>query len=128
MPDLRIARDDDRIMIHADAEVLAETTSAPSTALIVRQVGADSARHLATVPGEDGAQSVVDRLPAATGVEPVAAGLPSHGEAARRGRLLTLVNHGGPAASVVEGTDAVTGRWVDGVAPEAYDWCMALPD
>lgn len=47
----------------------------------MREVGADSACHLATVPGE-----------------------------------------------VVESTDAVTGRWVDGVAPEAYDWCMALPD
>lgn len=129
MPDLRIARDDDRIMNHADAEVLAETSSAPSTALTAREVGAGSARHLATVPDEDGARSVVDRLLAATGVEPVAAGLPSHVEAARRGRLLTFVNHGGPAASVdVVGTDAVTGRRVDGVAPEAYDWCMALTD
>ncbi|MGR0220725.1 beta-galactosidase [Agromyces sp. ZXT2-6] len=98
-------------------------------ALTVRETGAGSARYLATIPDEAGTQAVVDRLLAATGVEPVAAGLPDHVEAARRGRLLTLVNHGGPAASVdVSGTDAVTGERVDRVELAAVDWAMVLTD
>ncbi|MBM7503924.1 beta-galactosidase [Agromyces aurantiacus] len=98
-------------------------------ALTVRRVGPGTARYLATVPDEDGVQRVVDRLLAATGVEPVAAGLPPHVEAARRGRLLTLVNHGGPAASVaVIGVDAVTGERVARVELGPYDWAMVLTD
>lgn len=119
-------------VVAPDVRVEASFTAgrrAGDAALTVRDVGAGSARYLATIPDEDGVQSVVDRLLAATGVEPVAAGLPSHVEAARRGRLLTLVNHGGPAASVdMVGTDAVTGTRVDGVELGAYDWCMVFTD
>lgn len=119
-------------LVDADTRVEATFTAcrrAGDPALTVRRAGSGSARYLATIPDEDGVQSVVDRLLAATGVEPVAAGLPPHVEAARRGRLLTLVNHGGPAASVdVVGTDAVTGKRVDGVELEAYDWCMVFTD
>lgn len=119
-------------VVAADARVEASFTAgrrAGDPALTAREVGAGSARYLATIPDADGVQSVVDRLLAATGVEPVAAGLPPHVEAARRGQLLTLVNHGGPAASVdVVGTDAVTGTQVDGVELEAYDWCMVFTD
>ncbi|GAA1059272.1 beta-galactosidase [Agromyces bracchium] len=98
-------------------------------ALTVHPVGAGTARYLATVPDEAGVQSVVDHLLVASGVEPVVAGLPDHVEIARRGRLVTVVNHGGPEASVdLAGTDAVTGDRVDRVVIGAFDWAMVLTD
>ncbi|WP_430645261.1 beta-galactosidase [Agromyces sp. GXS1127] len=100
-------------------------------ALTVRLIGAagGSARYLATVPDEAGVQSVVDHLLAASGVDPVIAGLPEHVEVARRGRLVTIVNHGGPAASVdLTGTDAVTGDRVERVELGAFEWAMVLAD
>ncbi|MEI5584682.1 MULTISPECIES: beta-galactosidase [unclassified Agromyces] len=119
-------------VVSDDARVEAVFTAgrrAGDPALTVRAAGRGTARYLATIPDEEGVHAVVDRLLAATGVEPVAAGLPEHVEAARRGSLLTFVNHGGPAASVdVTGTDAITGQRVDGVELEAYDWCMVLAD
>lgn len=115
-----------------DAVVEAAFTAgrrAGDPALTSRGVGTGSARYLATIPDEAGVQAVVDRLLAATGVEPVAAGLPSHVEAARRGALLTLVNHGGPAVEVdVAGIDAVTGERVARVRLDAYDLAMVLAD
>ena len=66
-------------------------------ALTVRAGGAGVARYLATVPDEAGAQAVVDHVLSAAGVEPVVAGLPEHVEAARRGDVVTVVNHGGRA-------------------------------
>lgn len=115
-----------------DTQVEASFTAgrrAGDPALTVRAVGGGSARYLATIPDEGGVQAVVDRLLAATGVEPVAAGLPEHVEAARRGALLTLVNHGGPAVEVeVAGVDAVTGERVARVRLDAYDLAMVLTD
>lgn len=113
-----------------DAVVEAVFTSgrrAGDPALTVRAAGRGTARYLATVPDEAGAQAVVDRLLAAAGVEPVVAGLPEHVEVARRGTLVTLVNHGGPEASVaIAGVDAVTGEPVDGVTLAAWDWALVL--
>ena len=115
-----------------DTQVEASFTAGRRTgdpALTARAVGGGSARYLATIPDEAGVQAVVDRLLAATGVEPVAAGLPEHVEAARRGALLTLVNHGGPAVEVdVVGVDAVTGERVARVRLDAYDLAMVLTD
>lgn len=115
-----------------DTQVEASFTAGRRTgdpALTARAVGGGSARYLATIPDEAGVQAVVDRLLAATGVEPVAAGLPEHVEAARRGALLTLINHGGPAIEVdVAGVDAVTGERVARVRLDAYDLAMVLTD
>lgn len=115
-----------------DTQVEASFTAgrrAGDPALTARAVGGGSARYLATIPDEAGVQAVVDRLLAATGVEPVAAGLPEHVEAARRGALLTLVNHGGPAVEVaIAGVDAVTGERVARVRLDAYDLAMVLTD
>lgn len=118
--------------IAADAVVEASFTAgrrAGDPALTVRAVGDGSARYLATIPDEAGVQAVVDRLLAATGVEPVAAGLPEHVEAARRGALLTLINHGGPAIEVdVAGVDALTGERLARVRLDAYDRAMVFTD
>jgi beta-galactosidase len=62
-------------------------------------------------------------------VAPGAAGLPEHVEAARRGALLTLINHGGPAIEVdVAGVDTLTGERVARVRLDAYDLAMVLTD
>lgn len=85
------------------------------------------ARCLATVPDEDGVQAVVDHVLADAGVEPVVAGLPDHVEAARRGDLVTIINHGGEPVDVpVAGVDAITGERVDGVRLAAWDWALVL--
>ena len=97
-----------------DATIEASFTSGRRTghpALTARRAGRGVARYLATIPDEAGVLAVVDRVLAAAGVEPVVVGLPEHVEAARRGELLTLVNHGGPEVELaVGGIDAVTGR------------------
>ncbi|MFE5672226.1 beta-galactosidase [Agromyces sp. NPDC056523] len=119
-------------LVAEDARVEASFTDgrrAGDPALTVRAVGAGSARYLATIPDEAGVQAVVDRLLATTGVEPVVAGLPAHVEAARRGRLLTVINHGGPAVTIeIDGVDAVSGNRMAEVRLEAYDWAMVLSD
>ncbi|RXZ67297.1 beta-galactosidase [Agromyces albus] len=114
----------------ADATVEASFTSgrlAGHPALTVRRTGGGSARYLATVPDEAGALAVVDHVLADAGVAPVFAGLPEHVEAARRGGLLTLVNHGDDEVEVaVAGTDAVTGTPVERVVLGRFEWAMVL--
>ena len=113
-----------------DAAVEAAFTSgrlAGHPVLTRRAAGRGVARYLATVPDEDGVQAVVDHLLADAGVEPVVAGLPVHVEAARRGDLVTVINHGGDPVDVpVAGVDAVTGERVDGVRLAAWDWALVL--
>jgi beta-galactosidase len=113
-----------------DAAVEAAFTSgrrAGHPALTRRAAGRGIARYLGTVPDEDGVQAVVDHVLADAGVEPVVAGLPEHVEAARRGDLVTVINHGGDPVDVpVSGVDAVTGERVDGVRLAAWDWALVL--
>jgi len=70
--------------------------------------------------------AVYDALPdvlADAGVEPVLPGLPESVEVARRGPLVTLVNHGGARVDLaVAGVDAATGERVDGVVLEPFGW------
>ena len=113
-----------------DATVEASFTSgrrAGHPALTARRAGRGVARYLATVPDEAGTQAVVDHVLADAGVEPVVAGLPEHVEAARRGELVTVVNHGGDQVDVaIAGTDAVSGERVESVRLGAFDWAMVL--
>lgn len=113
-----------------DAAVEASFTSGRRTghpALTRRAAGRGIARYLGTVPDEAGAQAVVDRLLADAGVEPIVGGLPEHVEAARRGGLVTVINHGGDPVDVnVSGIDAVSGDHVEGVRLGAYDWALVL--
>ena len=116
--------------VPTDATVEASFTSgrrAGHPALTARRAGRGVARYLATVPDEAGAQAVVDHVLADAGVEPVVAGLPEHVEAARRGALVTVVNHGGdPVDVAVRGTDAVSGEQVDGARLGAHEWAMVV--
>ncbi|WP_308796965.1 beta-galactosidase [Agromyces silvae] len=85
--------------------------------------GGGSARYVATIPDEAGVQAVVDHVLAATGVAPVLAGLPEGVEVARRGDVLTVINHGAEPVEVpVRGTDLVSGESVGGVVLEPHDW------
>ncbi len=94
-------------------------------ALTVRTSGDGVARYLATVPDEAGTQVVADHVLAAAGIEPVIAGLPEHVEAARRGDVVTVVNHGSePVVAPVAGTDLVTGGPVASVELGAFDWAI----
>ncbi|MDQ0735708.1 beta-galactosidase GanA [Arthrobacter agilis] len=115
-----------------DAEVLATFDGARrhgAPALTVRPGGAGAAYYLATVPDDDGARQVLGHLFAAAGVEPVLPGLPPMVEAIRRGRLLTVINHGDEAAEIrVEGEDALTGDTVDGVTLQPFDYALVLTD
>jgi beta-galactosidase len=69
--------------------------------------------YLATLPDADSALSLTAWLADAAGVRPVLAGLPERVEAARRGPLLTLINHDDRPDTVrVRGRDILTGATV----------------
>ena len=114
-----------------DAAVEASFTSgrrAGHPALTARRAGRGVARYLATVPDEAGTQAVVDHVLADAGVEPVVAGLPEHVEAARRGELVTVINHGGDAGRRGDRAASTRSR-ANASSPSrlgAFDWAMVL--
>ncbi|MGW9113019.1 beta-galactosidase [Microbacterium sp. NPDC055683] len=97
-----------------DAEVAATFTSGPSTgrpALTRRAHGAGSAWYLATMPDEAGLDLVAGLVLDEARVRPVIDGLPDGVEVARRGDLVTIINHGGAEVEVsASGTDLRTGE------------------
>jgi beta-galactosidase len=96
-------------------------------ALTARRHGGGSAYYLATVPDDDGARQVLQHLFGAARVEPVLPGLPPTVEAIRRGRLLTVINHGDEAVDVeVRGVDAIDGHAVTGVALQPFGYALVL--
>lgn len=107
----------------ADASVVATFTSGLRTgspALTRHRFGAGEAWYVATQPDADGIDAVVSAVVEASGVRPVVDALPAGVEAARRGDLVTLINHGDTAVEVgVTGTDAETGLAVERVVLEA---------
>ncbi len=113
-----------------DATVEAVFTSgrrAGHPALTARTAGRGVARYLATIPDETGALAVLDHALADASVWPVVEGLPAHVEVARRGELVTLVNHGGDDVEVsITGIDAVTGARVDAVRLGPFGWALVL--
>ncbi|MGQ3011873.1 MAG: beta-galactosidase, partial [Microbacterium aurantiacum] len=67
-----------------------------------------------THPDAAGIDAIVAAVVAGAGIRPVVADLPAGVEAARRGDLVTIINHTDAAVSVtLEGTDAETGAAVD---------------
>jgi beta-galactosidase len=113
-----------------DAEVLARFVGGREDgrpAFTVSNRGSGSAYYVATVPDDDGAGHVLRTLFAAAGVEPVLPGLPPTVEAIRRGRLLTVINHGTEAVDVeVRGEDALGGGAVDGVVLQPFGYALVL--
>lgn len=96
-------------------------------ALTRHRHGAGEAWYVATQPVAEGLDAVVAAVVAASGVRPVVADLPAGVEAARRGDLVTLINHSDQRVEVaVAGTDAETGLAVDRVALEAQAVAFVL--
>ncbi|MBW9092073.1 beta-galactosidase [Microbacterium jejuense] len=84
--------------------------NAGSPALTRHAFGAGEAWYTATQPVGAGLGAVVDAVVAASGVRPVVEGLPAGVEAARRGDLVTLINHGDARVEIeIDGVDAETG-------------------
>jgi beta-galactosidase len=96
-------------------------------ALTRRAAGLGVVRYLATVPDEASTQAVVDHVLSDARVEPVVAGLPEYIEAARRGELVTLINHGGDPVEVsISGVGAVSRESLNSVRLGPYDWALVL--
>ncbi|MFE1646912.1 beta-galactosidase [Microbacterium sp. P01] len=94
--------------------VFADGLSAGSPALTRHRHGAGEGWYVATMPDREGVAAVLDALIEASGVVPVVEGLPAGVEAARRGDLVTVINHTDAAATIeLVGTDLETGEQVD---------------
>ena len=103
--------------VHAEgAEVVASFTdglAAGSPALTRNPHGRGEAWYAATMPDAAGLDAIVGAVVAASGVRPVVEDLPAGVEAARRGGLVTVINHGSEAVRIdIDGTDAETGQFV----------------
>lgn len=116
----------------APAEVEARFTAgrrAGDPALTVRRHGRGSARYLATVPDEQGADAIVGHVLAAAGVAPVLPGLPPLVEAARRGDVVTLINHDAhPVTVEAAGVDVESGEHVASLELEPFGVRLIRPE
>ena len=100
---------------------------AGSPAVTRHRFGAGEAWYAATQPSGDAIGAIVDAVVAASGVRPVVADLPAGVEVARRGDLVTLINHGdAPVEVAVTGTDAETGAAVAQVSLESQGVAFVL--
>ncbi|MFL0410458.1 beta-galactosidase [Microbacterium paludicola] len=104
--------------VHATgAEVVAtfsDGSAAGSPALTRHRHGAGEAWYVATQPVAEGLDAVVGAVIEASGVRPVVDELPPAVEAARRGDLVTLINHSDEHVEVsLAGTDAESGAAVE---------------
>ncbi|MET0671902.1 MAG: beta-galactosidase [Microbacterium pygmaeum] len=101
-------------IVHAtEAEVVStfeDGAAAGEPALTAHRYGDGQGWYVATLPDEAGLDAVIGAVIAASAVQPVVADLPPGVEAARRGDLVTLINHGEHTVEfALAGTDAETG-------------------
>lgn len=100
---------------------------AGSPALTSHRFGAGEAWYVATHPSGDALDAIVDAVVSASGVRPVVAEVPAGVEVARRGDLVTLINHGDdPVEVAIDGTDAETGAAVERVSLEPQGVAFVL--
>ncbi|WP_207455716.1 beta-galactosidase [Herbiconiux sp. SYSU D00978] len=108
------------------AEVLGEFTdgrTAGMPAFTRNAVGEGRGYYLATIPDAAGTNALAQWLVSELALDPVLPGLPERVEAARRGDLVTVVNHdSAPASVAIRGVDVLTGEPVDGVELGAYGY------
>ncbi|MCP1427896.1 beta-galactosidase [Microbacterium foliorum] len=111
-----------------DAEVLGRFTEGRTTgraALTRHTSGTGRGYYLATIPDDDGMAAVLGWLAAEAGVAPEIEGLPEHVEVARRGSILTVINHSGrPYAVDVEGVDLLSGSTEPRRELDAFGWAF----
>ncbi|WP_084078876.1 beta-galactosidase [Demequina sp. NBRC 110057] len=81
--------------------------------------------YLATVPDAAGADALAGWALERAGVAPVLEGLPATVEAARRGSVVTVINHGDePAVVPVAGRHLLTGERVTEVALDTFGYAL----
>lgn len=81
--------------------------------------------YLATIPDDAGIRRIIAWSLAEAGVQPELNGLSPWVEVARRGDVLTVINHGvDPEIVPISGLDVISGESVDGVELGPYDWRM----
>lgn len=114
----------------AGADVVAvfdDGLAAGSPALTRHRHGTGEAWYVATQPIAEGLDAVVAAVAEASGVRPVVTDLPAGVETARRGDLVTLINHGDETVEVpFAGTDAETRAAVDSVVIEPQGVAFVL--
>ena len=94
-------------------------------ALTQQAYGTGRGTYLATIPDDAGMLSVTSWALAEAGVQPELSGLSPWVEVARRGDVLTLINHGTETATVrVIGEDVLSGNPVKGIELEMFEWAM----
>ncbi|MGA1836060.1 beta-galactosidase [Herbiconiux sp. 11R-BC] len=94
-------------------------------ALTSKATGAGRAHYLATIPDDDGMLAVTRWAAGLAGVQPVLDTPNEWVEAARRGSLLTIINHGTePVEVAVTGVDVVSGASVTAVSLERFGWAL----
>ncbi|TAP45828.1 beta-galactosidase [Arthrobacter sp. S39] len=94
-------------------------------ALTQQAYGAGRGTYLATIPDDAGMLSVTSWALAEAGVQPELSGLSPWVEVARRGDVLTLINHGTETATVrVTGENVLSGNPVNGIELEMFEWVM----
>jgi beta-galactosidase len=90
-------------------------------AFTVNSVGSGRAWYLATIPDAVGTGSLLAYLFTEAGIDPVLAGLPTSVEVARRGDVVTVINHdSAPVSVAVVGTDLLTGENVESFVLPAF--------
>ncbi|GMA34799.1 hypothetical protein GCM10025876_10030 [Demequina litorisediminis] len=94
-------------------------------ALTEHAYGAGVGWYLATVPDEAGADAIAEWALERAGVAPVLAGLPATVEAAQRGNVVTVINHGDADVTVaLAGRDLLAGARVESVALAPYGYAL----
>jgi beta-galactosidase len=112
--------------IHAtDAVVLGTFTGGRldgRPAFTRNDVGTGRAYYLATIPDAAGAVTITAHLLAEAGIEPMLTGLPVTVEAARRGDVVTVINHGDTSVDLeLPGVDLQVGDPVGAVTLAPFD-------
>lgn len=112
----------------AGAEVLGRFTDGRLTgrpALTTNGAGSGRAHYLATIPDDDGMRAITGWAATEAGVTPDLANVDPFVELARRGDVLTVINHGTESATVtVSGTELQTGESVSSLTLAPFGWAM----
>ncbi|WP_255305010.1 beta-galactosidase [Microbacterium sp. 3J1] len=115
-------------LIVQDAEILGRFTegrTAGRAAFTRKSFGDGHGYYLATIPDDDGMLAVLRWLAGEAGVTAEIEGLPPRVEIARRGSILTVINHGTDPVSVdVPGTDVLSGSTAVRRELGAFGWCF----
>ncbi|MEV7611118.1 beta-galactosidase [Microbacterium sp. NPDC089320] len=111
-----------------DAEVLGRFTdgrTAGRAAFTRKTFGNGRGYYLATIPDDAGMAAVLRWLATEAGVTAEIEGLPEHVEIARRGGILTVINHSAePFAVDVPGRDVLSGSTEERRELGAYGWAF----